>query len=196
MEWVECPACGRVLDSTEFPNSDAINAPCPRCGGAGQARLLWPPYETRAFLKIVDAPGEPDAKDLRVRTLFLASACENLLADIVWDAMMQLRVPIRVADHLIESADGRARLIASYKVLTGISAQQVLQDTGMGSWFQSWETLTRARNAYGHGKWRRPGVSDTDATEACRVVRESFGSAFAALKNAAIIAALDEQSRP
>jgi hypothetical protein len=195
MLWAECSGCCRVLSDDDVTELDAVDIPCPRCGHAGEERATWPPYETTAFLKIVDS-SDADPRGLRVRTLFLAAACEHLMGEIIWETMMHLRVPIPVAKQFLKDARGRNGLLSRYKVLTERGASDVLREAGLLAWYEAWTTLAVARNTYGHGKWRRATVRDEEAAEAVRVVRSSFARAFAVLKNAAVAEALAATRTP
>lgn len=185
--YVSCPGCRRVFSDQEFPESDALDRPCPACGETGDAREVWPPFEANLFLKaLAGFVGLDDPHRLRATTLFLAAACENLMGLTLWDVMMARGIPNRIIEHVMRNSQGRNRMLQAYEAVAGRSVQQILDHAGMGEWGHAWNAVAAARNTYAHGGWRRRSVPDTETRAACDVLRRSFHAAFAALNNSAL----------
>lgn len=181
--WVTCNVCSKAIADN---GSDSTSDPAPCCGGMG-TRTMWPPHSYTGplgLLKRVDFDTDDGA---RTGCLFLAALLESLLEEALWN-MLQRNVPANVVLAVMDRASGRDKLLGIYKRLVGMSAAQVLEAEGRGTWFEDWQALVQARNDLAHGGWH----TTKPLPELVQSVWLGSLSAMACLRNAGVDAMIEQ----
>ncbi len=177
--YLQCPDCRKlVLD----PNLQLgrVDTPCPLCAASGSSRGIWPGLDALKLLDVAFAQDLDLQDGHRVAVLFLASAFEVMLADILSTLVKDHCASERLADVVLDEWDTLARRKALFSSLSVRSLGEILNTPQDQQFLQDWDALAKRRNQMAHGHYYYRGSED--AVVLGRLQGQAF-HAFAKIHN-------------
>jgi hypothetical protein len=180
--YMRCPACRRVvLDPDRKVAVHGEPAPC--CGGKGEGGLVWPSVEIHDVIDIAKKQKLRTPRGRRVAIVFLASALEMLLEDVLWELLEVHGSSNSLSKLVLDGYHGRDRRVGVFKTLAGKSVSEVLRAKHLDSFDEDWKAITKARNGIVHKYTYERG--DDQQAQIQRVIDRCF-EAFEELNNYAV----------
>jgi hypothetical protein len=118
----------------------------------------------------------------RIGAVFVASACEAMLREVVEFLLQRQHVSPKLISHLVDNARGREALHKLYDVVAPSPMRAVLKEAALLPWFEAWGHLAQVRNKYAHGRQAPESLANK-----IHVVARHMDEAFIALRNAGLI---------
>lgn len=156
--------------------------PCPACGSTANEPWYMPDSLDDWLITVDETVASCDADRDRIGAVFVASACEAMLRDIIEFGLQQQSVSPKLILYLIDRADGRNKLCELYNAVATNRIASVLEEADLRPWFDKWGRLAKVRNKYAHGKQVSEELADAIHEVACHM-----GEAFVTLRNAVLI---------
>jgi hypothetical protein len=187
-EYAICMGCGQVfLD--EYGERLYDDEPSPCCQCSGDDILPWPDFEIEEFFRIVHDQDLTTPQGQRVAIVFLCTALEAFLESELTDLVYAVRAPSKVAEILLDSNRGRARMIGLFNGLIDQKLDVILKSIGLENFMQDWTMLAELRNKLVHGKYylrnRRTSIRYLDNSDIniIKMLDADCTRAFAAVHN-------------
>jgi len=114
---------------------------------------MWPRIEIYAFLEIVRKRKLSTEDGRRIAIVFLATALEMLLEDVLWELLAAHQSPNLISELVLDGYRGRERRIWLFETLSGKSVANVLKSKRLDGFLSDWEELANARNRIAHGQY-------------------------------------------
>jgi transcription elongation factor Elf1 len=150
--YFECKNCGQIESESRWLK-DGERSKCVYCE-IGEPSP-WPTAEVKELIDFVQGYDPKSSHYFRVTTVFLASALELMLEDLLytmaWMDMTYDEVSILV-EALIESHQGRSRMFDLYRRIGHDSFHKEVRNLSYKQFLDHWENVVSARNHFVHGK--------------------------------------------
>lgn len=187
----ECRGCGHIFRGLILAhNVDAEEAsevtphlapqPCPACGATINDPWFMPASLDDWLIMIDQTVASCEDDRDRIGAVFVASACEAMLREIIELSLQKQNVSANLITYLLDKARGREELCKLYDAIA-TSHRSVLEAAELLPWLDEWRRLAQARNKYAHGKQASEGLAT-----AIHVVTRQMDEAFVSLRNAAL----------
>lgn len=150
--YIKCPECEKIILDTE-QKFIWIAEPMPCCGASGRARITWPFLEAQEFLKIISDQDLKTENGIRIAVVFLCTVLELLLEEILWLVICKHTNSKPLANHLLESNQGKDRRIGLFNKLSNCSFKDLLKKHNKESFMKNWDALCKLRNNLIHGRY-------------------------------------------
>jgi len=150
--YAECSHCGTISPQDRWTTGNP--QACPECQSSRDS-IPWPPAELSELAALVLAFDQKSAHYSPVTCVFTSSLLESLLEHQVYMmAMMDMDYNDAglLADLLLESYQGRTRLIHLYKRVGYSSLADDASHAGCPRFPADWDQIANARNDVIHGK--------------------------------------------
>ena len=157
--YLRCPACGILLFDPTFELA-ALAKPAPCCGAHGASREIWPGLQAMKLLEIVDSHDREPAEDHRIALLFLASALEIMLEDVLVELLRQETSSEVLIEATLDCNQGVERRRTLFGRLSGTPLGELLTEDWGQEFLRDWGTLSARRNKVAHGKYYYRGSED------------------------------------
>ena len=137
-------------------------APC--CGASGTARELWPSYEVQQFLEIAGTQNLKDsgAKGQRISIVFLHSALDFLLEDILWKLLEAHTKSWDLKESIIDNTWKVKDRIKLFDKLSDKPLKSILESNNVSTFLEDWKNLSKLRNQILHRKDYFSSAKDID----------------------------------
>jgi hypothetical protein len=191
--WLECQKCSHIfrglvlvcsLDSEE-PDEvipQLPEQPCPTCGSMVNAPWDMPDSLDNWLITVDETVASCEADRDRIGAVFVASACEVMLREIIEFGLQKQNVSPKLISYLLDKAQGREKLCELYNAVATNRIAAVLKEAALLPWFEAWDRLVKARNKFAHGKQTSEGL-----TNAIHIVARYMDKALVSLRNAILV---------
>jgi hypothetical protein len=178
-EYLLCPDCRKLVHDPHL-QLGRLTMPCPMCAASGSSRGTWPSLDPLKLLDVAFAQDLDSQDGHRVAILFLASAVEVMLADILSTLVKGHSTSERLADIVLDEWDTLSRRKTLFNRLSRRPLGDILSTPDEQHFLQDWDTLAKRRNQLAHGHYYYRGSED--AAVLTRLRADVF-HAFAKLHN-------------
>lgn len=177
--YLECQDCRKLVHDPNL-QLGRVDIPCPLCASFGSSRGIWPSLDA---LKLLDVAFDQDVDSQdghRVAVLFLASAFEVMLADILSTLVKGHSPSERLADVVLDEWDTLARRKLLFNRLSVRPLGEILSTPAGQQFLQDWDALAKRRNQLAHGHYYYRGSEDAVVL---RRLQEKAFQEFASIHN-------------
>ena len=116
-KYLKCPKCGKINYDPQLSLVE-LSKPAPCCGANGEPREMWPSIAVRMFYEVILKQDNNTQDGLRINIVFLSTALEVLLEDVLWELLELHTKSLTLAEVLFESNNGREKRIRLYNSLS------------------------------------------------------------------------------
>ncbi len=177
--YLRCPACAMLVSDPMFELA-SLEKPAPCCGASGASRGIWPGLQARKLLEIADIQDNAQPDGHRIAILFLASALEIMLEDVLVELLRQDTASEALIEATLDSNQGVERRRVLFGRLNGTPLGELLTEGWGQEFLCDWSALAARRNKVAHGRYYYHGSEDVVLLE--RVRRDCL-RAFAIMHN-------------
>jgi hypothetical protein len=149
--YFECGDCGQV---ERGPAWEGLRYKCKHCQKAN-SQTIWPTPELRNLLEFVGSFDEKSPHYPQVACVFLSSALEILLEQLLsvmaYQDLFYEQVDWLV-EALLEGYQGRSRMFTLYSKIGYGTFHDAVRKMGKKQFLSSWDTIVESRNHVVHGR--------------------------------------------
>lgn len=172
--YLRCAAC-RILLFDPGYKLGWLSTPAPCCGAQGESPESWPGLQAIKLLEIAENQDIDTPEGIRVGVLFLASALEVMLEDVLVELLRQHTTSDGLREAVLEGYQGIERRRALFGRLSNTSLGDLLKEEWGQEFLRDWRTLTTQRNKIAHGSYYFRGSEDVELIKRLRAsVLRSF----------------------
>ncbi len=177
--YLRCPACGILVCDPTF-DLVRVDNPAPCCGAHGESRSIWPGLQAIKLLEIAQDQDQESPEGQRISVLFLASALELMLEDVLVELLQQHTNSEALREAVLDAHQGVERRRTLFTKLNRASLGEVLAEQWGKEFLQDWKTLAERRNKIAHGKYY---YRDSNDLELVRRISSGLLRAFVEVHN-------------
>jgi hypothetical protein len=146
----QCPDCKTVLfDPKRELSQLSVKTSC--CGSFGKARIIWPSIIVHKYLELVNNLDPNSEDDQKISVVFLSSAFEMMLEDILWELLFKHTPSPLLADSIMDSFHGKERRIKLFDSISDNKFSEITKDDK--EFTERWNEITFLRNRVAHGDY-------------------------------------------
>ena len=149
--YFQCGDCGQV---ERGPAWEGLRYKCKHCQKAN-SQTIWPAPELRSLLEFIGSFDEKSPHYPRVACVFLSSAFELLLEDLLavmaYQDLLYDEVGMLV-DALLDGYQGRSRMFTLYSKIGHGTFHDDVKKTGNKQFLSNWDIIVESRNNVIHGR--------------------------------------------
>lgn len=177
--YLQCPDCRKLVHDPNLELS-RLEIACPLCASSGRSRGIWPSLDALKLLDVAFAQDLDSQDGHRVAVLFLASAFEVMLADILFTLVKGHSPSERLADVVLDEWDTLTRRRVLFSRLSLRPLGEILSTPAGQLFLQDWDALAKRRNHLAHGHYYYRGSEDAVVL---RRLQENAFPKFASIHN-------------
>ncbi len=171
-DYLRCLNCGQIETRGHWTSKKSA-LHCSFCENAKSTS--WPDTEVIELISFVNSLSMKQPQFSQIASVFISAALEILLEQIV-TMMLYMDLPYEDAfplvNIIIESHQGRSRLLSLYKRFGGTSFSERAKDVGYPGFMKEWDELVETRNKFVHGKAKELPLLERAKIET--LVRDGF----------------------
>jgi hypothetical protein len=192
---LECQECSRIFRGLVLVcdvDSEGVDEvmpqsppqPCPTCGSMVNEPWDMPDSLDDWLIMVDETVASSDGDRDRIGSVFVASACEAMLREIIEFGLQKQNISPKLIFYLFAGgrADGPKKLRELYNAVATNRMHDVLKEAALLPWYEAWDRLIKARNKYAHGEQ----ISE-DLADAIHIVARHMAEAFVTLRNAVLV---------
>lgn len=153
-KYFRCNSCGQIELEHSWTKSNDQQI-CPHCKAI--SKESWPTSEVAELLGFVLDYDKLQPRYTQVVSVFISSAFELMLEELITMMMywnLSYEEGSMLVDALLDSHQGRARMLWLYKRMGHSSFSDEAKQIGHPDFARNWDRLTSIRNMIVHGKFK------------------------------------------